>query len=152
MSIPALLARGQAAWLATATDTCRITRTAVSGDAEFVAQVIDEETLQYPEQGRVVLYEGPCRIQVKVDINSNVVQATAGERQQTYYVGHLQLPVHTPAGATGDVDDVDINHVAEILTSPNAPLLPGSLFNVHGNLSHKSQAVYTRWRVREAAA
>lgn len=125
---------------------------AVEGDAEFVEQVINETTLQYPEQGRVTIYQGPCRIQVKVDINSNVVQATAGERQATYYVGHLQLPVHTPADATGDVDDVDINQIAEILTSPNAPSLPGSLFNVHGNLSHKSHPTYTRWRVREVAA
>lgn len=152
MSIPLLLARGRARWAVTATDTCKITRLAVSGDAAFVTQTINETTGQYPTQGRVTIYQGPCRIQVKVDINSNIVETVAGDRKAVYYVGQLQLPVITPTGATGNVDNVDINHVAEILTSPNAPSLPGSKFNIQGSLGHKSQSVYNRWRVREVAA
>lgn len=152
MSITSLLTRGQKRWAVTATDTCRITRLAVSGDATYVAQVINETTAQYPTQGRVTIYQGPCRIQVKVDINSNIVETVAGDRKAVYYVGQLQLPVITPTGATGSVDDIDINHVAEILTSPNAPSLPGSKFNIQGSLGHKSHPTYNRWRVREVAA
>jgi hypothetical protein len=151
VSIPNLLARGQRAWLATATDTCRITRAAVTGDAEFVAQVLDPDTLQYPEQGRVELYEGPCRVQVKVDINSNVVETTAGDREWTYLVAQLQLPVFTPEGATGDVADVDVDHICEVLTSPSDPTLVDVVYNIQG-IYHKSHAVYRRFRVREVIA
>lgn len=151
MSLTSVLAQGQAAWLAIATDTCRVTRAAVDGDAEYVEQTLDEDTLQYPDQGRVTVYEGPCRVQVKADINSNVVETTAGEREWTYLTAQLQVPVHTPATATGSVDDIDVDHVAEIIASPHSPSLVGSLFNIQGTY-HKSQAVYLRFRVREVIA
>lgn len=152
MSISSLLSRGRNAWLATATDVCRITRTAVDGDDEFVAQVINDTTLQYPAQGRVTVYEGPCRMQVKVDINSNVVETTAGDKEWTYLVSQLQLPVLTPTGhaayVAGDPADVDVDNVCELLTSPEAPALVGAKFNISGPF-HKSQAVYLRFRVKE---
>lgn len=151
MSIASLLARGQRAWAATATDTCQITRTAVEGDDEYVAQVIDDDTLQYPEQGRVTVYQGPCKVQVKVDINSNVVETTAGDREWTYLIEQLQLPVHTPADATGDVSEVDADHVCEILTAPHFPGLAGAKTNIQSNY-YKSQAVYRRCRVKEPVA
>jgi hypothetical protein len=107
--------------------------------------------LQYPAQGRVTLYEGVCRVQVKVDINSNVVETTAGDREWTYLVAQLQLPVETPTGATGDVADVDVDHICTVLTSPSDPTLVGVVYNIQG-IYHKSHAVYRRFRVREVIA
>jgi hypothetical protein len=145
VSIPNLLARGQRAWLATATDTCRITKPGVG------ATTFNESTGQNTHPARVVVYEGPCRVQVKVDINSNVVETTAGDREATYLVSQLQLGVTTPEGATGDVADVDVDHVCEVLTSPSDPTLVGVLYNIQG-IYHKSHAVYRRFRVREVIA
>ena len=85
------LAEDRAEFLTLCSDTLRITRAAKPGDTEYVdTSDIDEDTLQYPEQGRVVIYEGPGRLQVKVDINSNVVEV---------YIGYLRrkLQAHWPA-------------------------------------------------------
>lgn len=142
MSLQSVLARGQAAWAGTATDTCRITKPGV-GKGPF-----NEATGKRDAPPRVTVYEGPCRLQVKADINSNVVEATAGEREWTYLTAQLQLPVHTPEGATGSVDDVDIDQMAEMLTSPENPAMVGVHLNIQGPF-HKSQAVYLRFRVRE---
>ncbi len=151
MSLQSTLAAGQAAWLDIATDTCRITRAAVSGDPGFVAQVMNPVTLQYPAQAPITVYQGPCRVQVKVDINSNVVETTAGDREWTYLVAQLQLPVSTPPGATGNVAAVDVDHVCEMLTSPSDTTLVGVQYNIQG-IYHKSHAVYRRFRVREVIA
>lgn len=141
-----VLAAGREAFEASLlTDTCRIT---APGSGE---RVWDENTGQYADPERVVVYEGPARIQVKADINSNVVETTAGEREWTYLTAQLQLPVVTPTGAIGSVDDVDVDHVCEILSAPYSPTLVGSLFNIQGTY-HKSHAVYTRFRVREAVS
>src|SRR5690348_12136834 len=148
MSLESILARGRRRTEDLMTDTCRITRPATEDDAEWVAQVIDEDTGQYPEQGRVTVYEGICRIQVKSDINSNVVETTAGEREWTYLTSTLQIPVETPASATGEVADVRPDNIAEVLTAEFDATLVGRLFNVQG-IYHKSQATYRRWRIRE---
>lgn len=124
------------------TDTGRITK---PGDGP---RVRDEATGQYVDPPRVVAYEGPCRIQVKADINSNVVETTAGEHEFTYLTGQLQLPIDTPAGAIGSVDDVDVDYVLEMLAAPYSPTLVGTQFNIQGTY-HKSQAVYGRYRVKE---
>lgn len=162
MSLLSVLSRGQAAWLAIATDVCRITRPARPSEPGYQIHALDgsdpqpdEETLQYPEQGRVTVYEGPCRMQVKADINSNVVETTAGEREWTYLTSQLQLPVLVPEGnalyVEGDPADVDVDNICEMLSSPYDPAMPGTIFNVQGPY-HKSQAVYRRFRVREVAA
>ena len=127
------------------TDTCEISKPGV-GKGPF-----NNSTGQYDTPARVVVYAGPCRIQVKADINSNVVETTAGEREWTYLTAQLQLPVGTPEDATGDVNDVDVDHIAEITAAPYSQSLVGSLFNVQGTY-HKSQAVYLRFRVRELVA
>lgn len=145
MSLDGVLAAGRSAFADLLTDTCRITKPG-AGD-----RVFDENTGQYTDPARATVYEGPCRIQVKADINSNVVETTAGEREWTYLTAHLQLPVDTPTGATGDVSEVDVDHVCEILSAPYSPSLVGSLFNIQGTY-HKSQAVYLRFRVRENVA
>lgn len=149
------LARAREEFLEMASDTCRITRVAKVGDAEFVAQVINETTGQYPAQGRVTIYHGPCRTQVKADINSNVVESTAGEREWTYLTSQLQLPVLTPTGhdryVSGSPGAVDVDHVAELLAVPHQPTSVGSRFTIQGPY-HKSQAAYLRFRVKEEVA
>lgn len=151
--VASVIAAGRAAMADLFTDTCRITRAAEPEDAEYVdTDTLDEETGQYPEQARVTVYEGPCRIQVRADINSNVVETTAGEREWTYLTSQLQLPVETPAGATGSVNDIDVDFVAEILTAPFAPALVGHVFNIQNRIGAKSHEVYARYRVREVVA
>lgn len=145
MSVDRVLRDGQAAFARLLTDTCRITKPGVGKGP------MNETTGKYDAPARIPVYEGPCRIQVKADINSNVVETTAGDREWTYLTAQLQLPVQTPAGATGSVDDVDVDYVCEILTSRHSPTLVGSLFNIQGTY-HKSQAVYGRYRVREVVA
>lgn len=142
---PAELAEDRALADTLMTDTCEITKPGTG------PRVFNETTGQYTDPARVPVYNGPCRIQVKADINSNVVETTAGEREWTYLTAQLQLPVHTPADATGSVDDVDVDHVCEMLTAPYSPSLVGALFNIQGTY-HKSQAVYLRFRVREVVA
>lgn len=124
------------------TDTGRITKPGTG------ARVRNETTGQYTDPPRVVVYEGPCRIQVKADINSNVVEATAGEHEWTYLTGQLQLPIVTPAGAIGSVDAVDVDHILKMLAAPHSPTLVDAEFNIQGTY-HKSQAVYGRYRVKE---
>lgn len=145
MSTSQLLAAGRAAFAAVVTDTVRIT---APGEGE---KTFDEATGAYTEPDRVVVYEGPGRIQVKADINSNVVETTAGEREWTYLTAQLQLPTVTPANAVGDVYAVRTDHVCEIVAAPNSPDLVGSLYNIQGTYN-KSQAVYLRFRVREVVA
>jgi hypothetical protein len=143
------------------TDTCRIT----VANPEAVQGEIDEDTGQYPEasDARLVIYgpgavhvetgdpidddvvqSGICRFQVKADINSNVVETTAGDREWTYLTSQLQLPME----GTGHIP---IDAVAECLTSPYDESMPGRLFNIQGTY-HKSQAVIRRFRTREVVA
>lgn len=147
MSLASTLAAGRQVWLnELATDTCRITKPGAP-----TRGAMDPDTLQYPDEAeRVLVYQGPCRFQVKVDINSNVVETTAGDREWTYLTDQLQLPVETPPGALGDVADVDVDHVCEALTAPFDSTLVGAKFNIAGPF-RKSQTVYRRLRIREVA-
>lgn len=142
------LTEGQAAWLAIATDWCRITKPGPGGKGTF-----NQATGKYDTPARVTVYEGPCRIQVKADINSNVVETTAGEREWTYLTAQLQVPVITPVrdDVIGSVNDIDVDQVCEIVTAPHSPTLVGTLHNLQGTY-HKSQAVYSRYRLREVVA
>lgn len=127
-------------------DTCRIT--VVNPDAP--ARVFNETTGQYddadhnPANDRITLYEGKCRLQVKADINSNVVETSAGEREWTYLTAQLQLPV---AGTAA----IPVDAIAEMLTAAYDPALVGRLFNIAGPY-RKSQATMRRLRVREVVA
>jgi hypothetical protein len=124
------------------TDTCRITvEVAAVGKGTF-----NESTGQYdtPPGRRKTIYEGKCRFQVKADINSNVVETTAGDREWTYLTSQLQLPVE----GTGHIP---IDATAECLTSEHDESLPGRLFNIQGTY-HKSQPVIRRFRTREVVA
>lgn len=120
------------------TDTCRITRKGVA-ETQF-----NEDTGQNVQPARTIIYEGPCRLQVKVDINSNVVETTAGDREWTYLTSQLQLP-------TEGTGEVDVDDVCEILTAPYDESQVGILLNIAGPY-HKSVATYRRFRVREVVA
>lgn len=132
------MARGKAAAEAIMSDTCTITKPGV-GDPVF-----DEETGQYAYPARVVVYTGICRLQVKADINSNVVETTAGEREWTYLTAQLQLPVEGS-------EDVRVDHVCTITAAPYDSTLVGREFNIQGTY-HKSQPNYRRFRLREVVA
>lgn len=148
------IARGRAAMAGMYTDRCRISRLAVPGEDEYVAQVLDRATGKYPDPGRVTVYQGPCRMQVKADINSNVVETTAGEREFTYLTSQLQIPVTAAeallidAAATGDPADVETDNVVDYLDAKYDTSLIGRQFQLAGPY-RKSHAVYRRFRVKE---
>lgn len=146
MSLGSVLEDGRRAFAELCTDTCRITR-----DGDGPRGPLNEATGQYAPPPRVIVYEGPARLQVKADINSNVVEATAGEHEWTYLTAQLQLPTETPVGAVGSVHDVGANHLCEMLAAPHSPSLVGRRLTIQGPY-HKSQAVYLRFRVKEPAA
>lgn len=148
------IVRGRAAMAGMYTDRARISRLAVKGEAGYVAPVLDRATGKYPPQGRVTVYQGPCRMQVKADINSNVVQTTAGEHEFTYLTDQLQLPV-TRAEALaidpdviGDPGDVETDNVVDYLSAPYDESLVGRQLQIAGPY-RKSHAVYRRFRVKE---
>ena len=129
------------------TDRCRITRPGPGGRGP-----LNPATGVYDQPGeRVTVYEGRCRLQVKADINSNVVETTAGDREWTYLTAQLQLPSETHPDDIGDVDAVDVDQICDWLEAPFSPSLVGTRFNIQGPY-HKSQAVYLRFRVRELVA
>lgn len=119
-------------------DSCRITKPG-TGPTGF-----DEATGQNTPPPRVTVYEGPCRIQVKSDINSNVVETTSGEHEFTYLTATLQLPI---AGT----ELVRPDNISEILACVDDPTMVGRLWNVQG-VYHKSQATHRRFRIREVIA
>jgi hypothetical protein len=144
--ISGVIADGRAAFNSLLTDTVKVTKPG-TGKGAF-----NNTTGQYATPARTTVYEGPGRIQVKADINSNVVETTAGEREWTYLTATLQLPVETPEGAIGSVAAIDVDHVCEILTSPMDPSMVGSEFNVQGRIGPKSHEVYRRYRLRQVVA
>jgi len=126
-------------------DRCRITKPG-AGDPVF-----NEANGQYTDPPRVVVYEGKCRIQVKADINSNVVETTAGEREWTYLTMTLQLPIDPGSGDIGTTEAVRPDNIAEMLSCRHDADLEGRVLNIQGTY-HKSQATHRRFRVREVIA
>lgn len=126
------------------TDTCRI----IAPNPSATPAVFNETTGQYDDTDNdgapVVLYQGKCRLQVKSDINSNLVETTAGEREWTYLTAQLQIPI----GGTGNIP---VDSIAEMLAAPYDPALVGRRFNIQGPY-RKSQATMRRLRVREVVA
>lgn len=117
-------------------DTCRITR---DGDGP---RVLDETTGEYVDPPRVVVYEGPCRVQVRSDINSNAVEAVIGEHEFTYRTGTLQLPIEGTA-------DIKPDYVAEHVSCPFDPSLEGRVYNMQAETKGKTHATHRRYRIRE---
>lgn len=117
-------------------DTCRITG---EGTGE---RVFDETTGQYTYPERVVLYEGPCRVQVRADINSNAVEAGIGGHEFTYRTATLQLPVDGTAAIVSD-------SVAHITSCPLDPDMVGREFNLQAETKGKTHSTQRRYRIRE---
>ena len=149
------LAEDRTEFLTLCSDTVRITRAARTTDPGYTPPVFNEDTGQYDEPARVTVYEGPGRLQVKVDINSNVVESTGGERDGIYLTEQLQLPTSAPTHharyVTGDPAEVDVNNICVLLASPHQPGLVGVTVNVAGPF-RKSQATYLRFRVKDPVA
>lgn len=156
--VPAVLisdqdvAEGRAMAQAEMVDTCRVVRypTPAAGGA------LDEDTLQYPGQTKdvpadaTVIYEGPCRIQIRSDINANIVEPQELEREWAYQTSTLQLPVDTDDRiVTGASKDIESNDVCVYLTAMYDPSLPGRLFNMQAT-THKTISSVRRFRIREA--
>jgi hypothetical protein len=119
------------------TDQCRIVRPGASGSGTF-----NETTLQYDTPAAdVVVYEGPCRWQIKVDVNTNLVEPQELEREWAYQTSTLQLPV---AGS----EAVRSNDVATCVYARFDDALVGRVFNVQ-SVQRKSMAVTRKFRVRE---
>ena len=132
-------------------DRGRVTRTAVPGDAEWVDTSTLDANLQYPDQGRVVVYEGRCRVQVRSDINANAVEAVVAEHEWTYRTSTAQFPMFADS-AKGDVGDPSIiqpDCILEILTSPLDPSRVGRRMNLQADSKNKTQASHRRFRARE---
>jgi hypothetical protein len=120
-------------------DTVRIERVRAGRGA------FNEDTGQYdnddPDAPRDLIYEGPCKIQIRADINSNIVEPIEVEREWGYQTSTLAVPIEGTGGVRPD-------DVATILTSAYDPALPGREFNIHTSF-HKSIATSRRFKLRE---
>lgn len=133
-------------------DTCRVVRY----PAAAAGGELDEDTLKYPEQTKgvpahaTVIYEGPCRLQIRSDINANIVEPQELDREWAYQTSTLQLPVEDDDRiVSGASKDIQSNDVAVYLTARHDPSLPGRLFNLQAT-THKTQASHRKFRIREA--
>lgn len=140
--VEAELAEGRAAAFALMTDTCKITKPGV-GKGPF-----NETTGTYDPPAPVTVYQGPCLLQIRADVNSNVVEVTAGEREWAYQTAILSIPIFAPAGATGDPAAVRVDMTAEYLTAPDDPSLAGREFRIKATLV-KTRASARRLRVTQ---
>lgn len=127
---------GRAAILALMIDECVITAPG-EGKGPF-----NEETGQYDAPPRVTVYEGPCRIQVRSDINSNAVEAVVAEHEFTYRTGTLQLPIH----GTGDIRP---DYIATVTRCPLDESMVGREYNMQAETKGKTHATHRRYRIRE---
>lgn len=144
-AIDEVLAQGRALAESLMIDSCRITREAKVGDPGYVAPVMDTNTMQYPTQGRVTMYEGPCRVQVaSTAVGIGFTEYQAGEREITAVQPEIQVPVV-------GTENVTVDHVAEILTAAHDAALVGRKFTVVAR-HEKTHANYRRLRVWEAVA
>jgi hypothetical protein len=143
---PEEIAQDRAMAVANMTDTVRIERVRAGRGA------FNESTGQYandnPDAARDLIYEGPCKIQIRADINSNIVEPIEVEREWGYETSTLAVPIETPAGAQGDTGKVRPDDIATMLTSQYDPALPGRVFNIHTSF-HKSIATSRRFKLRE---
>lgn len=136
------LEEGRIAAFALMTDTCRITKPG-AGTGPF-----DEATGTYTPPDPIPVYEGPCLLQIRADVNSNVVEVTAGEREIAYQTAILSIPITAPVGSTGNPADVRIDMTAIYLTAENDPSLVGRQFRIKATLV-KTRATARRLRVTE---
>lgn len=148
MTLSTILERGRRRTTdVTLTDTVIVTRP----DPDAAAPTFDEATMQYSAVATITVYRGPANFQVKVDINSNLVEAVAGEHQASYSTYQLQTPTEAPDGALGSPGDIAVDDTAECLASAHSPAMVGRRMNIHGPF-HKSHATSLRFPLREVVA
>lgn len=105
-----------------------------------------------------VIYEGPCRMQVRADINSNVVETGApGTHESVYLTSQVQLPlsndipgVAVKQGSSAAVRADDVCEWTAAGRSSDENMV-GRIYNIAGPF-HKTHASKRRFRVREVVA
>jgi hypothetical protein len=150
--LAATLAEGRDAFLVIATDTVLITR----NDPTVPLPPMDPVTGVRPARTQKTIYRGPGRIQVRSDVNSNVVEVTAGEREWAYQTATCQIPVETPTGTApdgtailGSTADVRVDDTVTMVASEHDPELDTRKWQVRA-LGNKSHATSRRLRITEA--
>jgi len=133
-------------------DECIITRASTSKG------VRNDATGQYDDvPPPTVIYEGPCRMQVRADINSNVVETGApGTHESSYLTSQVQLPLGPLPGVEilqGSSAAVRADDVCEWTKSGGSSDfdMVGRKFSITGPF-HKTHASKRRFRVKEAVA
>jgi hypothetical protein len=130
-------------------DTCKIER-AVVGRGAF-----NETTGQYanddPSAPKTLIYQGPCKFQIRADINANIVEPVEVEREWAYQTSTMLTPIDATADGVvaGDPGHIGPDDFCTVLTSSYDASLPGRVFNIHSSF-HKSLSSVRRFRVREA--
>jgi hypothetical protein len=146
--VASTLAEGRAAFLVIATDTVLVTR----ADPTAPLPPLNPDGTRPPRTQKTV-YQGPGRIQVRSDVNSNVVDVSIGGQsvENSYQTATVQIPVETPAGATGSTANVRVDDTVKMISSTHDPELNNRLWQVRA-LGNKSHATSRRIRVTEAVA
>lgn len=124
----------------------------VRDDPAAPAPEMDPQTGQYPPVGKVTIYRGPGRVQVRADINSNAVEAVVGEREGTYRTATIQLPIDTPTWATGSTADILPDDELIIIACPLDAAMVGRHINLQADTKGKTHATHRRFRSREPIA
>lgn len=133
-------------------DECIITRRSPSKGTR------NDATGQYDDvPPPTVIYEGPCRMQVRADINSNVVETAApGTHESSYLTSQVQLPiaplpgVEFIQGSSADVRTDDVCKWTKAGSSSDQEMV-GREFAIAGPF-HKTHASKRRFRVKEPVA
>ncbi len=146
--LAATLTDGRAAFLVIATDEVLVTR----ADPTAPLPPLNPDGTRPPRTQKTV-YQGPARIQVRSDVNSNVVDVSIGGQsvENSYQTATVQLPIEAPAGSTGSTADVRVDDTVKMVTAVHDPELDDRLWQVRA-LGNKSHATSRRIRVTEAVA
>jgi hypothetical protein len=120
VDIQAFLGMGRDWAALTQNDTAKITAPG--------ARTWDEATLSYTGTP-VTVYQGQCELKVQYrNPNAAYVPGQAESSQ----MGHLKLPVETPADAIGSSAAVDDGMDLEVIASATDPGLVGKKFKIRG--------------------
>ena len=145
------IAQGRALAEAEMIDRYRFTRPGAG------VPVFDNDTGQYTDPPRLVVYEGRGRMQVRADINSNAVEAEFGDHEWTYRTAQLQLPITAGTDSQGRADIgnpayITPDCVGEVLESPLDESRVGRVINVVAETKTKTLASSRKLSVRELLA
>jgi hypothetical protein len=120
VNIPAFLGMGRGFAALTMNDTVKITAPGT--------RTWDEATLSYTQTPATV-YQGAAEVKIQYrNPNAAYVPGQAESSQ----MGHLKLPVETPAEAIGSSAAVDDGMDLEVTASTTSPGLVGKKFKIRG--------------------